>query len=133
MSRISGMPKRVSRPGAFEVPADLDLRALARSLAPPEETAEALLAIRSGRAPSLRRRGRPATTDLVLPSGFDVYAIGYSNAWTLAEEAARYAADVLVLEPVELRQLVLRGLRAVAGQRTAEPDEQLATTSGAKP
>ncbi len=38
LSRISDTPRRVSRPGAYEVPADLDLRSLARSLAPAEPT-----------------------------------------------------------------------------------------------
>ncbi len=38
LSRISDLPRRVSRPGAYEVPADLDLRSLARSLAPAEPT-----------------------------------------------------------------------------------------------
>ena len=40
LSRITDLPRRVSRPGAYEVPADLDLRALARSLAPREPTAD---------------------------------------------------------------------------------------------
>jgi proteasome accessory factor B len=119
MSRISGVPKRVSRPGAFEVPDDLDLRALARSLDPREPTAEALVAIRTGRAISFRRRARPATTDLALPSGFEVFAVGYSDAWTLADEVARYAADVVVLEPLDVREVVVRHLSAVARQGAA--------------
>ena len=38
LSRITDQPKRISRHGAYEVPADLDLRTLARSLAPREPT-----------------------------------------------------------------------------------------------
>ena len=56
--------KRVSRAGSYEVPADLDLRRLARSLAPREPTETAVLAIRSGRAPALARRGEPASSDV---------------------------------------------------------------------
>ena len=48
LSRITDLPRRVSRAGAYQVPADLDLRRLARSLAPPEPTATATLAIRAG-------------------------------------------------------------------------------------
>jgi proteasome accessory factor B len=58
LSRITDVPVEVSRPGAYEVPEGLDLRALARSLDPQEPTAEALLAVRPGKAPSLTRRGR---------------------------------------------------------------------------
>jgi len=39
-------PRRASRAGAYQVPADLDLRSLARSLAPREPTETAMLAIK---------------------------------------------------------------------------------------
>lgn len=114
LSRIGGQPRLASRPGAYDVPADLDLRALARSLAPPEPTADALLAIRQGKAPTLTRRGRPSTVDRELPNGFEVFAVGFSEVNAMAEEIAQHAADVVVLEPVELRTEVIRGLTAVA-------------------
>jgi proteasome accessory factor B len=113
LSRFADLPRRISRPGAYEVPADLDLRRLARSLVPPEATETAVLAIRSGAAPALSRRTEPATSDRTLPAGFDVVAVGYGELYRLAEEIAQYGADVLVLEPPELRDLVLRGLTAV--------------------
>jgi proteasome accessory factor B len=113
LSRFADLPRRISRPGAYDVPTDLDLRRLARSLVPPEATETAVLAIRSGAAPALSRRTEPATTDRTLPAGFDVVAVGYANLYRLAEEIAQYGADVLVLEPPELREMVLRGLTAV--------------------
>ena len=114
LARISDVPRPVSRAGAYEVPADLDLRALARSLAPREPTEQALLAVRAGSAPGLRRRGRPATTDVALPAGFEVHAVAFSDLASAAEEISRYGADVVVLEPAGLRELVVRGLTAVA-------------------
>ena len=119
LSRITDQPRRMSRHGAYEVPADLDLRTLARSLAPREPTAATLLAIRAGRAPALRRRGEPATTDVPLPGGFDVISVSFSDLYAAAEEITQHAADVLVLEPVELRELVVRGLKAVADSAAA--------------
>lgn len=117
LSRIVDLPKKVSRAGAFEVPEDLDLRALARSLAPSEPTAAAVLAIRPGRAASLTRRGSPveptAEQRRRVPPGFDVVSLGYSDARTLAEELARFAAEVVVLDPPEVREGVIRRLRAV--------------------
>jgi proteasome accessory factor B len=113
LSRMTDVPRRASKPGAYAVPADLDLRALARSLAPRDPTQQTLLALRSGSAGALRRRGRPASTDVTLPSGFDVLAVGFGDLWSAAEEISRYGADVVVLEPVELRELVVRGLTAV--------------------
>ena len=113
LSRMTDVPRRASKPGAYEVPADLDLRALARSLAPREPTQQTLLALRSGSVGVLRRRGQPASTDVDLPSGFDVLTVGFSDLWSAAEEISRYGADVVVLEPADLRELVVRGLTAV--------------------
>jgi len=148
VSRISDQPRRVSRAGAYDVPDDVDLRRLARSLAPPEPTATATLAIRTGKAPSLRRRGtlRPERgTDLrpepvegpstgsvptdatdsgpndatdsgdsvQLPAGFEVFEVGFSDVYPIAEEVCRHAADVVVLDPPELRKAVMAGLSAV--------------------
>ncbi|HLT62834.1 MAG TPA: WYL domain-containing protein [Microlunatus sp.] len=116
LSRISDLPKRVSKPGAYQVPEDLDLRALARSLAPAEPTATALVAIRPGKAPALARRGEPVEPEAAgveLPGGFAVHRVGYTEVGALAEEIARYAADVVVLQPAELRQAVIGQLAAV--------------------
>jgi proteasome accessory factor B len=111
---MADLPRKVSRPDAYAVPADLDLRALARTLAPRDPTETALLAIRSGRAQALARRGERATGEFPLPSGFDVYAVPYGDHWSIAEEICPFAADVVVLAPVELRDLVVRWLSSVA-------------------
>ncbi|GAA1831098.1 helix-turn-helix transcriptional regulator [Microlunatus capsulatus] len=125
LSRMADLPRRESKPGAYEVPADLDLRSLARALAPREPTEEAVLALRAGRAPGLRRRGRPGRTDVALPAGFEVHVVAFSDLGSAAEEICRYAADVVVLEPVTLRERVVEGLAAVA-RTAAQP-----ATSGA--
>jgi proteasome accessory factor B len=102
LSRMTDLPKR-----------------LARSLAPREPTETAVLAIRTGKAPPLGRRGEPATSNVKLPAGFAVYAVGFSDLHSAAEEITQYGADVVVVEPAELRELVVRGLTAVAQSVTA--------------
>ena len=117
LSRITDVPVKVSRPGAYEVPEGLDLRALARALDPQEPTAEALLAVRPGKAPSLTRRGRPAepAPDLAwAPEGYARWWVGYGSLPGMADEVAGHGADVLVVEPVDLREAVVERLRAVA-------------------
>jgi proteasome accessory factor B len=128
LSRIVDQPRRVSKEGAYQVPADLDLRRLARALAPEEPRAQAVIAIRPGKAPALRRRGRPvpperwaeldAGLDIGRPNGFEVVEVGYADSANLAEEVAGYAADAVVLAPVELRAAVIGQLQAVAGTRS---------------
>jgi proteasome accessory factor B len=73
-----------------------------------------VLAIRTGKAPALRRRGTPGAATMALPSGFEVHSVGYSELRFLANEVVGNAADVIVLEPVELRNEVRRGLERVA-------------------
>lgn len=123
LTRITDKPRRVSRVGAYQVPDDLDLRALARSLDPQEPHRSALIAVRQGKAPTLRRRGRPTEVTTVdpldpgqspLPLGFASYAVPFSDLRTLAEEVARHGADAIVLDPPELRERVLRMLTEVA-------------------
>jgi proteasome accessory factor B len=114
LARIADRPRKVSRAGAYAVPADLDLRALARSLAPREPTETALLAIRKGRAPALVRRAEPATAGTGLPNGFEAFSVAYGDRWSLAEEIVQHGADVVVLGPPDLRDSVVRALRAVA-------------------
>lgn len=123
LSRIVGEPAIISRPEAYEIPADLDMRELTRSLEPPSTTGTATVAIRRTKAPLLRRHGRaledavgePSLPDGVrLPDGFDVYEVGYSSISSFAPDVATLAADVVVLEPTELRDQVVRHLTAVA-------------------
>lgn len=124
LSRILDTPKRVSKEAAYEVPADLDLRSLARALAPDEPRASAIVAIRPGRAPGLRRRGRPLAAERLeqlryaWPPGFDVVEVPYADVGYLREEVAGYAADAVVLEPAELRAAVIEQLRRVAATRS---------------
>jgi proteasome accessory factor B len=119
LARISDRPKRVSRAGAYQVPESLDLRSLARALNPREPTASATLAIRAGKAPALRRQGEAGTWSRSLLGGFEVYEVGYSDLTSFAEEITRHAADVLVLEPADLRTEVIRNLSAVVAASAA--------------
>jgi proteasome accessory factor B len=113
LARIRDLPRNVSRAGAYSVPENLDMRSLARSFNAPEPTASAILAIRTGKAPTLRRRAEPASWAGQLPGGFEVYEVGYGEQRSFAEEITRHAADVLVLEPAELRAEVIADLSAV--------------------
>lgn len=117
LTRIADKPRRVSKVGAYQVPADLDLRGLARSLDPREPHRTALVAVRAGRGPTLRRRGRPAAPEadaIQLPVGFETFTVRFSDLRTLAEEIVRYGVDAIVLDPPELRERVLVMLAAVA-------------------
>lgn len=129
LTRITDKPRRVSKVGAYQVPDDLDLRTLARSLDPGEPNRSATIAVRAGKGPTLRRRGRPVPApELVsgnrLPQGFDTVEVGFADLRTLAEEVVRYGVDAIVLEPGDLRERVLTMLDRVAAG-PARPSERV--------
>ena len=131
LTRITDKPRRLSKVGAYQVPEDLDLRSLARSLDPGEANRTATVAVRAGKGPTLRRRGRSTGAaaagdpgEIRLPAGFEIVSVGFSDLHTLAEEVVRYGADAVVLDPPELRRRVLDMLGRVAdrAERDAEQD-----------
>lgn len=117
LSRILDQPRSVSKPGAFAVPADVDIRRIAASLEPRPATMTAVVAIRGAGAPWLRRRGTPAPVALPagLSGGFAAYAVPYSQESDVVAELATAGPDVVVLEPPELRRRVRTHLAQMVG------------------
>lgn len=110
LSRIVGDVRPDGEPGEYEVPADPDLKQVARALYPPEPDTSAVLRITAGRAQSLRRYavriGRlDATTDEV--------EVAYAIESDLADEIASYGPDVIVESPASLRDAVIDRLRTI--------------------
>ena len=114
VGRIDGPAARIGKPGSYAVP-DLDLDAAWRRLEPRQPDNEAVLAIRPGRAPELRRRARPATPAAPIPAGYEAWVVSYSRDDVLVGEICAHGADVLVLAPQRLRRTVIEELTATAG------------------
>lgn len=125
LARITGTPRTVSPAGACTVP-QVDLRELAGRLEPAPPSHRAVLAIRDEQAPGLRRGAESAAVDpelaARLPSGFEVFSVGYAAADDFAAQLAGLGADVLVFEPAELRERVRGLLLAVAGAPAGESE-----------
>ncbi|GAA1629992.1 helix-turn-helix transcriptional regulator [Georgenia ruanii] len=115
LSRIAGKVRATGPTRAFAVPADVDVEALLERARP--RAGRARLAVLPGRAAALRARGTPTPppdhADGALTDR-DVLAVPYADLEVFSEEVATYAETVLVLDPPELREAVLRRLRAVA-------------------
>jgi proteasome accessory factor B len=111
LSRIASAVTFTGEPGSITVPDDLDLRGQVRRLAPEHVTQTARLRVREGAAIPLRRRaGDVSSTE---DADWDEIDVGFSDTESLAAELCGYGADVVALEPVELRDAVVRQLRAV--------------------
>ncbi len=116
VSRIEGEVSLDGEPRSYAVPEDLDLRALASSLAPPHPHSSARVRVRHGAGDGLRRR---AASSKPADEGWTEIELPFGSGSSLAEELASYGPDVVVLEPAEVRDAVVRRLRGVvehAGQ-----------------
>jgi proteasome accessory factor B len=114
LSRIEG-EVLMGDPGGYQPPDDLDLRALAASLAPPSPHSSASVRVRAGAGDLLRRR---ATASQEAEEGWTEIQLPYGDVSSLADELTSFGADVVVIGPDEVRDAVVRRLVAVAGEET---------------
>lgn len=108
-SRIIGTVRRVGRPGSVQIPTD--------HVPTPGQTHHTAvrLAVRPEGAAALRARGAVSGTIGEEGTGVrDVLEMEVSDVEAFADEVAGYGDTVVVLDPPELRESVLRRLRAVA-------------------
>lgn len=112
LARIVGAPQTYGKAGAYRVPADLDPVAVMASISPERGQERAVVAVRGEYAPSIRRRGEPTGHEQT-PEGYAAYALTYLHDDALVGELAQFGADVLVLEPQQLRDLMVDHFRRV--------------------
>jgi proteasome accessory factor B len=110
LSRIAG-PVRFSGPaGTVTVPADIDVREVVRTFdSSPGRESTAVLRIRVGAGYGLRRyTAGPATA---AADGWDTVSVPYSEPSYFADQVASFGADVVVVDPPDLRDAVIRRLK----------------------
>ncbi len=113
LSRMIGEVELAGEAGSYTVPEGTDLNDVAAALFPAEPDRTAVLRVRRGRGQSLRRS---ATATRELAGDHDELELPYAYTWDLAAEIASYGADVVVLEPQDLREAVIARLRAALGE-----------------
>ena len=109
LSRIEGAVQRIGPVGAYEVPADAEPGELVLPPTEPADERVAQLRVRAGRALLLRQRAVPVEAEA--GEGWDVVGVVVGDAAELARELAGYGPDVVVLDPPDLRDRVVRVLR----------------------
>ncbi|MDG4766220.1 WYL domain-containing protein [Solwaraspora sp. WMMD406] len=111
LSRVVGTVRVTGRPGAYSVPTDIDLIShVARWSGPVERTGVATVLARHGRAAGLRRWAESCDPS---PDG-DRLTLRYAEPETLAANLAGYGADIRVVDPPEVREMVIQRLKEIA-------------------
>jgi proteasome accessory factor B len=110
LDRISGAVSFTGPAGSVTVPAGTDVRAAVRAWdagSPPPRTC--ILRIRAGAGHGLRRHALSVRPDP--EPGWDQVEASYSDAGWWSEHIASFGADVVVLEPTDLRDAVIGRLK----------------------
>jgi proteasome accessory factor B len=115
LSRVQGDVRLVGPPGAYEVPPDTDVRAIARRMAPPTPTEHAVLLVREGAGHGFRRSA--ARVEVGVPGPDEVSRWDRVEllrpAMGLADEVLAHGSDVVLLEPEPVRRRVIERLQQV--------------------
>jgi len=115
LSRVQGEVAEDGAAGSYEVPPDTDLRALTASLAPATADRSAEVLARPGAGHGLRRHAEPSAHQDDVPEGWERLSVRFGAADAFADEILGYGADVVVLEPPDVRDSVVHRLREAAG------------------
>jgi proteasome accessory factor B len=119
LSRVQGSPV-AGEPGSYEVPAGVDLRAVARRLAPVVPQTSATILLRPGAGHALRRIADSVEPAAATPPGAAGVAwdrvVITRPAGDLAGEVLSHGPDAYVEEPASLREEIVSRLTAVVNR-----------------
>ncbi|HEY1639795.1 MAG TPA: WYL domain-containing protein [Streptosporangiaceae bacterium] len=112
LSRIEGPVSFTGPAGAVVVPEGADVRGAVKTsdYDPPEHRA-GTLRVRSGRGHGLRRHA--VSAEPAEQPGWDTITVPYTDTRWWSEHLASFGADVIVLDPPDLREAVITRLKGV--------------------
>ncbi len=129
LSRVLGAVSPVGPDGAVKVPTGIDLVGYVVATEPPEYHRLARVRVRRGQGIWLRKiaaRIEPGERG----SDWDVAEIGYDDPEWIADRVARQGSGAVVDEPAEVREAVVRRLRAHASPLRPSPARRTAGAGG---
>jgi predicted DNA-binding transcriptional regulator YafY len=117
LSRVTGQVRPIGPAGAVVRPPDVDLRAEVADSVPASVVGTATLLVRKDAGHTLRRaEGAQVLPDQADRPGYDTLALPYADLGRLAQQVLWYGADVVVVDPPQLRERVIARLQAAAGE-----------------
>jgi proteasome accessory factor B len=115
LSRVQGVARKTGDPGSYEIPAGVDIHAVARRLAPDPSPEPVTVLVRRDAGHGLRRGADHLEPSVPGPDGTDAWDRLRLDrgGLDLADELLTYGPDVYVESPAALREVVVERLRAV--------------------
>ena len=112
MSRITGPVRLSGPPGSVKVPEGVDVGAMVKDWdrTPPRDRT-AVLRIRAGAGLPLRQWARDVAADGDGAAGWDRVTLSFADSGWYAEYLASFGPDLVVLDPPDLREAVIRRLK----------------------
>jgi proteasome accessory factor B len=110
LSRIDGPVRFSGRPGSVTVPEGADVRELVRQWDVTPVARPAVLRVRQGAGHGLRRGASTIGPDPEA-GGWDLVQMQFSDVGWYSEHLASFGADVVVVEPADLRDAVIGRLK----------------------
>jgi len=112
MSRITGPVRLSGPPGSVKVPDGVDVGAMVKDWdrTPPRDRT-AVLRIRAGAGVPLRQWARDVAADTDGAPGWDRVTLSFADSGWYAEYLASFGPDIVVLDPPDLREAVIRRLK----------------------
>jgi proteasome accessory factor B len=111
LSRVSGLVSFTGPAGSVTVPPGTDVRGAVRAWDSSPSPRTCVLRIQAGAGYGLRRHAVSTRPDP--EPGWDLVEVSYTDAGWWSEHIASFGADVVVLEPTDLRDAVLGRLKGV--------------------
>jgi proteasome accessory factor B len=117
LSRVEGSVATDGRPGSYDVPADHEPTAMIQTMAVERDPQPAVLRVRVGAGNSLRRRARTIGD---VDDDWSLVDVDFTDAETFAEELAGFGPDVVVEQPPDLQEAVIRRLKGAMAEHEGE-------------
>jgi proteasome accessory factor B len=121
LSRVQGRARKVGKPGAYQIPAGVDVSAVAHRLAPAVSTEPVVVLARAGAAHPLRRAAETVETGVAGPDERTAWdRLTLTRASTgVVDEVLGYGDSVVVQAPATLREQVVARLEALLARAEA--------------
>jgi proteasome accessory factor B len=121
LSRITSDVTAVGRPGAVEVPPEVDLRSIVHTFDDPTPSGVAQVRVAEGTGGGLRRQALGEPTPDPTHEGWVILDLPYRDVGSLVDDVVGYGPTAVVVSPPEARRAAIERLRGAVVSAELQP------------